>query len=517
METQQIQAIKQLVDIAERRKVLLICCIFLSTIIGITVYLLLPKWYMSSCLLSYQQEKINPTSLSPELNTTVKEILSTSTQIVLSRTNLEEIITAEGLFQKEVNSANMEDVVNYMRGQIAVIPSNEGNAFSLTYMERDPDKVARVTNLLALRFIGENIKNREERAVETSTYTKDELGMVQDLIDAKEAVMRDYKLKNYNQMSEQLETNTERVIALQAQYQSTQRSIQEMENSRALLQDRLILNRQLTAAQMRVDSKTTSQAERSVKTLAQLQAQLRELQTRYTDQHPKIKSITKEIANFDQTIDNNNGKNGSTEIGMDLPSSNEHLELQNNLRGIGANIAKLNNEKDELKASIKKYEGWITATPVKEAEWSALTREYGELKRRYDFLVGQNLQADSALNLERRQKGSQFKIEDPARKPEIPVKPRFLIVMGIALMAGCGLGGGLALGLEHLDSSFRDPAKLEETLKLGVICSVPHLSLPSEIARQRKRNLWEIAFFLLCGLVIIAVIISLWMQGRLIL
>jgi uncharacterized protein involved in exopolysaccharide biosynthesis len=335
--------------------------------------------------------------------------------------------------------------------------------------------------------------------------------------------MRDYKLKNYNQMSEQLATNTERLIALQAQYQSTQRSIQEMENSRVLLQDRLILNRQLNAAQMRANGKTTSQDEPSVETLAQLQAQLRELQARYTDQHPKIKSLTKKIANFDQTAifdqtaENNNGKNGGTETGMGLSGSNEQLELQNNVRGISANIAKLNNEKDEIKGSIKKYEGWISATPVKEAEWSALTREYGELKRRYDFLVGQNLQADSALNLERRQKGSQFKIEDPARKPEIPVKPKFLIVMGIALMAGCGLGGGLALGLEHLDSSFRDPAKLEETLKLGVICSVPHLSLPSEIARQRKRNLWEIAFFLLCGLVIIAVIISLWMQGRLIL
>jgi hypothetical protein len=146
-----------------------------------------------------------------------------------------------------------------------------------------------------------------------------------------------------------------------------------------------------------------------------------------------------------------------------------------------------------------------------------LTREYGELKRRYDFLVGQNLQADSALNLERRQKGSHFKIEDPARKPENPVKPRFLIVMGIALLAGCGLGGGLALGLEHLDTSFRDPAKLEEALKLDVICSVPHLSLSSEIKRQRKEFKWGMALFLICGLVIIVVIVSLWKQGRLIL
>ncbi len=62
---------------------------------------------------------------------------------------------------------------------------------------------------------------------------------------------------------------------------------------------------------------------------------------------------------------------------------------------VSLNIARMKKEMEEIKEHIKQYEQWVAAAPVREAEWSALTREYGEIKRRYDFLVAQNLQADS--------------------------------------------------------------------------------------------------------------------------
>ena len=87
----------------------------------------------------------------------------------------------------------------------------------------------------------------------------------------------------------------------------------------------------------------------------------------------------------------------------------------------------------------------------------------------------------------------------------------------MALLIGCGLGGGLAFGLEIFDTSFRDPEKLEEMLKLDVICSVPHLPLEKEVARQRKWAILGSTFFLVCGVTIFLVMIFLWKHGRIIL
>jgi polysaccharide chain length determinant protein (PEP-CTERM system associated) len=518
METQQIQNIKQLVDIAGRRKAVIVSCILLSIAMGLGVYLIQPKVYMSTCLLSYQQQSVNPAKMSPEINTKIKDVVSTLTQIISSRTSLEEIINSEGLYKKERENLPMEDVIETMRRNINIIPSKDGDTFSISFTGSNPNKVVRVTNSLSSRFIEENMKYREERASETSAYTKDELSMVKEMLDSKEAVMRDYKLKYYNEMADQRTSNTERLIALQTQYQSRQDSIQHLEQTRVLMRDQLAVkkeeleNRRYNSAQMILSG--PSQVRRGAETLDQLQAELKTLQERYTDQHPRVKSLKKKIANFNQTGLNKTASEASAEKGKQ--STSENFEIQNQMHEISLNIEKLNKEREEIKVLIKQYEQWVAAAPVREAEWSALTREYGELKHRYDFLVGQNLQADSALNLERKQKGSQFKIEDSARMPEKPVKPVFLKIMGIALLVGCGLGGVLVFGLELLDTSFRDPDKLEETLKLEVICSVPHLPLKREIASQRKWTIVGTVFFLAWGATIVLAIVFFWKQGRIV-
>ncbi len=244
METQQIQSIKQLVDVAGRRKAIIISCLLISLAIGLGAYLIQPKVYMSTCLLSYQQQNINPSKMSPEINTQIKDVVSTLTQIISSRTSLEEIITTEGLYKKERENLPMEDVVEAMRRNIDIIPSKEGDTFSISFTGSNPNQVVRVTNSLSSRFIEENMKYREERASETSTYTKDELAMVKEMLDSKEAIMRDYKLKYYNEMADQRTTNTERLIALQTQYQSRQDSIQNLEQTRVLMRDQINTIRQ---------------------------------------------------------------------------------------------------------------------------------------------------------------------------------------------------------------------------------------------------------------------------------
>ena len=126
------------------------------------------------------------------------------------------------------------------------------------------------------------------------------------------------------------------------------------------------------------------------------------------------------------------------------------LQLDTQRANIELNIANLRKDQEKLKNQIEQYEKWVASAPTREAEWSSLTREYNQLKRHYDNLVAQDLQAKSMLNLERKQKGSQFKIEDFAQTPVKPVKPDFLKIMKIALLLGFGVGGAGALLLEKM-------------------------------------------------------------------
>ena len=121
------------------------------------------------------------------------------------------------------------------------------------------------------------------------------------------------------------------------------------------------------------------------------------------------------------------------------------------------------------------------------------------------------------LNLERKQKGSQFKIEDPARYPEKPIKPNFFVIVGGAALIGLGLGAGLTLVLDFFDTSFRDGDALEPFLGVPVISTIPYITTPVEDRRDKRKVVLSI-ILLGCGCFAILVLFFIvWRKGLIVL
>jgi polysaccharide chain length determinant protein (PEP-CTERM system associated) len=506
MESEQRLQLKRYLDTLSRRKWMIIAGFLLGISCGLIFYLKQEKVYKSEALLSYQQQKINPSQMSPDEQAGIRDVVSTLSQLVLSRTSLEKIIKEENLYKDLREIVPMEDVVELMRSKIGINQSRTGDTFVIQYEGKDPAKVVRVTNGLAAKFIDENLQYREERASETSLYTQNELDMAKDMLDEKEAVMRDYKLKYYNEMPDQRAINMSRLIALQEQYQGRQESIQDLERTRALIQDQINVRKQIIEENQRYTVMLQAGAQEqgtSIKIdqrgkLEMLQNSLAGYQDRYTDQHPMVKRLKKQIANVEKLIAEEEQQKMKGESDTEAPKNfdDELFSMEIQLKDIRLSIDKLEKEKEEIQAMIGKYEEWVASAPIREAEWSSLTREYGELKRHYDFLVAQNLQASSALNLERKQKGSQFRIEDPARIPETPTKPDFRKIMLLAIGLGILGGGSLAFGLEAINTSFRSQFELEQKFDIPVLCSVPSLPLTAEIIKKKFWSTAKVGFFL---------------------
>jgi hypothetical protein len=63
-----------------------------------------------------------------------------------------------------------------------------GDVFEVSYQGSDQDKVLRVTNALAAKFIEENLRFRQELASQTSIYVKDELEMAKEVPGQKRTI-----------------------------------------------------------------------------------------------------------------------------------------------------------------------------------------------------------------------------------------------------------------------------------------------------------------------------------------
>jgi polysaccharide chain length determinant protein (PEP-CTERM system associated) len=534
MDLIQRQLVNKYLDLFFRRKLLIFSLFIFSMPLGLAWYFLTPKVYQATSLLSYEQQKINPNKMSPDIVSQVRDIVSSLTQIVTSRTNLEKLIIDLNLYPDARKKKPMEDVVEGMRNNIKIEPSKQGDIFKITFTYGRQDQVVKVTNALASKFIEENLKYREEKATETSSYTSDELRMAKETMDKKESAMAEYKLKHYNEMPEQRDANVGRLIALQKQYQDKQTSIQDLERTCVLIQDQ-INNRKKVIESVIVDNKSEadpsgqianqSQPLTNEARLIKAKRQLDLLLGKYTEKHPEVKRTRELIATLESEVaketsadasqQKTGGGSGSLKFNIDTKKTVDPviLQLETQLKSVLINIENIKAEREQEKKVITKYEEWLAATPNREAEWANLTREYAQLKRHYDYLVSQDLEAKSMLNLEKRQKGSQFKIEDPARTPEKPIKPDFIRIMAIAVATGIGLAAGISLFVDFFDSSYRDPEALENSLGIPLLTTVPYLPVRKEEVKTRWGTVLQALYFV-CSTVGVGVLFAVaWFKG----
>jgi capsular exopolysaccharide synthesis family protein len=105
-----------------------------------------------------------------------------------------------------------------------------------------------------------------------------------------------------------------------------------------------------------------------------------------------------------------------------------------------------------------------------------LVRDYENMQKNYQALLDKRLNAHVAVNLEKRQKGEQFRVLDPANLPKKLDSPNRLLIMMLGLAGGCGLGVGLAVGLEQLNPTFRRREEIETLPSTRVLAVIPNFS-----------------------------------------
>ena len=534
MDEQQRQLLNKYIDLLLRKKKLIIFCLLISILGGLGVYLKTPKIYKTTALIMYQRQRINPAPISPDPTLRARQLqetINTVSQQVTSRTSLENIISQYDLYPNLRQHLPMEDVVATMRQNIEIQSNRrEGDIFKVSFSGRAPKTVMLVTNAIAAKYIEENLRFREELASEVSSYTEDELKMAKEQLDKKEEIMRDYKLKYYNEMPQQLQINMNRLNALQEQYQNNQNNIQNLDQTKILIQEQISLRKNLFDRQNMPSDEGSAALQTDTQVLtgntqediARVHLELESLQAKYTDQHPEVKRAKKLLQKLETTQAQQSipadaeSDQGAASASQTLLLDPQLEQLVNQLKESELQVKVLTQEGKEIREQIKRYQKWVEITPIREAEWSALTRDYNQLQQHYEELVTRNLEAKSAETLERRQKGSQFKIIDPAHFPENPFKPDFRKIILIAAVLGIGLGGGIAFALEIMDSSLKDANEIEPYLEIPLVCSIPIIYTEEESKRKRIKTIaWAISYSAAIFSVS-ALILYLWRKGSII-
>jgi len=458
------------------RRIWYIIIPFVLVFAGAYVYVkITPKQYKADTLVLVSPQKVPEAFVQATVTAQVEERLQSISQEVMSRTRLEEIITQLNLYEKKRGKLTNEELIDLMRRNIKVeLPSRRDEKqgyFTVSFIGDDPQVVTSVANRLASLFIEENLKIREQQAVGTTEFLAGELVLAKEKLDNMEAAVTRYKRQYMGQLPEQQDTNIRILEQLQTQHQRVSESLRAAQDRKLFIQ-RQMTDMEAPAAPIITDSRSavspapaaapgigggTYESQRDM-----LVRELEDLLTRFTESHPDVISVQRKIANLEKNKDS---------FRMDP----HYRELKNQLALTDMEIKRLQEESVSLSAQINKYLIRIEQTPVREQDMASLMREYQSTRDNYETLLRKSQEAQQAENLEKRQKGEQFKVVDPARVPEKPFSPdvRKTLLMGIIAALGCGLAA--AFLREQMDRSFHDSSDVEIALGLKVLAAIPKI------------------------------------------
>jgi len=484
-----------------------------------------PRIYKSSTLILVQPQEVPEDYVRSTVSSTVTGRLHTLKEQVMSRPRLETIITKYDLYPELRQKATMFDAMEVMRKHITV-EVNESRtrrdtspaSFEVSYAGVDRIKVRDVTASIANLFVIADLKLREKQAQGTSQFLERELERMRGKLRKKEDLVRRFKEENMGLLPEQTENNYRILEQSQQHLDSLSGTLQQTEDRKVLLQTQL--NR-LNSLQIGAPVGTVTQQGRPEDqdrlTLPQLRQQLKNLRSRYSNKHPDVIRLAATIAKREKQQDTFIQEDTSEVAATAPPTSDtERLmmaqkeDLLTQIELINKEIRTIQKDKQKTGKEIELYRLRIEDGPKIEQELVDLSRDYEEASKNYQSLLEKRLQAELAENLERTQKGEQFRILEPANLPEKPFKPDVLKILGLGFFLALGSGLGCAYLREYGDSTFWDRKNLERTLELPVLVSVPLVKTKQECRWKLLKAIGATGVILSMTCILVYALYTLW-------
>jgi polysaccharide biosynthesis transport protein len=460
--------------------------------------LALPAAYRSSATILIEEQGIPPDLVRSTITSYADQRIQVISQQVMTRANMMEIIRKFDLYKRLQARGSTESVIEKLRDNIKletvsaeVIDKRSGNktaatiAFTLAYEGETPEQAQRVVNELVSLYLNENLKNRQQKAADTSKFLGDEANKLGEQIMAMEKNLATFKQKNIGRLPELSQLNLQMRDRAEAELSEGDRQISELTQRKTFLEvelaqlkphapavsatgermlegeDRLrILKSQYASAasQYAPDHPDVQRLKREIEGLEResttesadldqareadrLRAELTRARQRYSEQHPDVMRLRSQLAALAET----DGKqprrapDAARRLKADNPA---YLATRAQLDAANGELATARGRQNALRTKIADYEKRLHETPLVEREYLDLRREYENVSRRYQEVKAKVGEAQVAEEMERDRKGERFSLIDAPDLPEKPVRPNriAILVMGSVL----SLGGGFA-------------------------------------------------------------------------
>jgi uncharacterized protein involved in exopolysaccharide biosynthesis len=456
----------------------------LGAAVGGTLAMVLPPVYRAEATLVVESAQIPGDLAASTVQTAANEQLQIIRQRIMTRDRLIDMANRLEIYGPRGSAAAAripaDQKVEDLRNRIVIDTSGgasrrtgpQATFVTVSFTAPRAALTATVVNEVVTMILQENVQMRTTVAGQTLEFFTQEVARLDQELTRLGGQILAFKEQNQDALPDSLDFRRSQLAAAQERLLQLQREEAVLKDRR----ERLVTLYETTG---RVDGGVPEQNmtpdQRRLKALRdQLETQLVLL----SPQNPKVRMLQAQIAAQEEVV-NAQGPQDTGADGRQLTA----YEIQ--LADIDGQLSFIEDRRARLEAQMEDLQRTIAATPGNANALATMERNYANVQAQYNQTVADRARAETGDMIETLSKGQRISVIEQAiapREPDSPNRP---------LLAGAGLGGGVAAGLafivllELLNSAIRRPVDLVNGLGIAPFATIPLIRSKGQVWRRR--------------------------------
>jgi len=362
---------------------------------------------------------------------------------------LEEVrISREGAVQKFLFTPE-ERAIQVLLGKLLIAPVRRTRLVLLHFEDADPVLAAKISNTLAEYYLKMDLELRVTTTKEASKWLSGELDRVQKILSRAELALQSYKEK-YNLVSLEDRQNIvlQKLVELSTAVTKARTERIASEVVADLIQQ---AKGDIEVLASLPDVIENSMMQKLKKDYIILLRELSELSKRYKDQHPKLVRLNSKIQ-----VTKKNIEKETREIFKNIQTRYQVALTREK------SLTKFLEEQKQEALRLNRFG----------IQYQVLKREADTSRKLYENMLTRTKETDLLEGL----KTTNIRIIDRAKVPKMPVRPRRLRNILIAMFGSLFFGVVLVFSIDFLDMRIRTPEEVETIAEAPVIGTIPNMT-----------------------------------------
>jgi len=426
-----------------------VCGLFLAAVLTVGIYSFVQTpIYQATATVLIEPEPpkvLNIQEVSP-IGSPTQDYYRTQYEIMTSRPIIEKVIETLNLRKRMPGLDRAADPARAFLGSVTVEPKRNTRLVLVRFDSPDPALAAEVANALARQYAKHNLDIKLKGAQEALAWLTEQMNTLRAKVQESSVALQNYRVKvGIMGLQEQRQITAQKIMDFNKQYLESQAQRLSAESKMTELQ-RIASDR--AGAQTIFTVADSPLIQRLKQEASELDTQRAKLSKTYKEKHPEILKIDAQIEQVNQRIE---------------------TETKTMLRAVQTEYRVAKAREETLLGNVNRLRGEAQELNEKEIQYLNLQRESDSNQQLYEAVLKRLKETGVTGGLET----NNVSIVEEATVPRVPIRPRKMVNLIIAILVGLLIGVGTALTIEYFDTTVKTPDDVERYLGLPVIGIVP--------------------------------------------